>query len=176
MKRWMIQEFIKRKPMFYITDNARLPTGTHLTFQQKAIKIASFLYETSAEAIAFAVAGLAAHVLASAFAPPLLGIAVGLFASGLVVKIADSYNPCLLIRVSKRMCYLKKKAPHLETILMIFSLTIGTLAKPVSYALGAILGAYSAILLDIENYKLIQQANRRNCEAAHLTRINVCPH
>lgn len=148
--------------MYYVSStNTSQHTQPTDGFQQKAARAAAFLYEASVEPVAFAVAGAVVHLFLPSLTAPLLGISLGLFAAKLVIKLLDSYNPLLLIKASKKVCDLKKQIPQFQMISLIFVLIMGMFSRSLGFILGTGHGIYSAVVLNIENYKLIQEANRR---------------
>lgn len=129
--------------------------------KQKAFKTAKNFYEIAVEAVAFAVAATVVYLFKSPMFAPLLGISIGLFTSKLVVKILDHYNGSFLIKLSKQACTLYKNFPKLQLISFIFALAISTLSDTFGLIFGIALGSFEALVLNIENYKLLQQANRK---------------
>lgn len=137
------------------------PSSEDFSLRQKAKEIASLIYETPAEALAFGVAAAASRLFGLPFAAPFLGISAGLFATKLVLKILGRYNDSALVELSKRACKLNRDMPKLQIITFIFALTISTISQTIGFISGIGLGSYGAVVLDIENYNLIRLANRR---------------
>lgn len=145
---------------YYISNShsqvVSLPRAPVIRWELGAI----FLYEATIETMGVAIAGVVAHIFRSFISAPLLGISVGLFTAKLVVKIIDHYNVDLSIRISKRVNHLVTDRSHLQMISLLFVSASGFLSRSCGFILGIGLGAFNAIVLDIENCKLLQRANR----------------
>jgi len=120
----------------------------------------SFLYESSAEAAVFLTASLAMRIFVPPLAAPLLGISLSVIATRLVLKICDRYNSTVVIHLTKEACKFNKRHPQFQRIAFVFSLAISFLSRTCGFIGGIILGSFGAILLEVENYKLLQRANR----------------
>ncbi len=124
-------------------------------------KLGTCLIETPAEALAFAVAAAAMRVFIPCLSAPLLGISAGLLATKLVLKISSCYTSNLLISLTKEACKLNRKYPKLQLIAFIFAMSISFLSRFLGIVLGIALGSFGAVILDIENYKLLQKVTRK---------------
>lgn len=122
----------------------------------------SLLNEIPFEAAAFAVAGLALQFFFPSLSAPLFGISIALASTKLVLKFLDRYDNVKLLRITKEACKLNKSYPNLQLVGFIASLALSLLSQNVGFVVGIAVGAFGAVILDIENYKLMQQANRRN--------------
>lgn len=118
------------------------------------------LYETPAEAAAFAIAAIVMRIFVSSLVAPLAGICTSLIFSRLAVKILDQYYNVPLVQIKKQVCILYKKYPKLQLVAFISALAISLLSPTAGFVIGLTLGAFGAIILDVENYKLIQKAKR----------------
>lgn len=118
------------------------------------------LCETPAESVAFTLAAVAARVFIPWLTMPLLGIAAGVLATKLVLKLFDRYNVSL-VGITKEACRFNKKYPKSQLIGFIFTLCMGWLSQTLGVIAGIILGSCGALVLDVESYKLIQQAKRK---------------
>ncbi|HEV8051867.1 MAG TPA: hypothetical protein VGP47_05175 [Parachlamydiaceae bacterium] len=112
------------------------------------------------EGIAFLVGSLAVRILSPTFASPLLGIGISLITATLVLKSLECYDSPLLINLTKETCKLSKKYPKIQMITCICALAFSLISKTFSFFIGAALGSFASIILDVERYKLMQQANR----------------
>lgn len=124
--------------------------------RQSDRSMGGILYETSAETIAIAVAAAVARVFRSFMAAPLLGISIGLFVTRIVVKLIDRYNVELSINISKQICYYFNNGSQLRVISLLFVAALSSISMTHGFILGMGLGALNAIVLDIENCKLLQ--------------------
>lgn len=120
------------------------------------------LYEIPVESLGFFSAAALAHFLMKKWVAPLLGVGLGLLATRLVIKAFDRYDSRPLVNLTKEACKLNRKYPKLQLITFIFALAISFLWPFVGLAVGTLLGAFGAVILDVENYKLILQANRKD--------------
>lgn len=113
------------------------------------------------EAAGFFCLAAIARIAFQSLVAPLMGIGVGILGTKLVLKAFDSYDSRPLVHLTKEACKINKKYPKLQLISLIFALSIGFLSPPLSFIAGSILGIFGAIILDVESYKLIQEANRK---------------
>jgi hypothetical protein len=118
------------------------------------------LYETPAEAAAFAVAAIVMRIFFSSLAPPFMGICVSLIGTRLIVKALDHYCQAPLIEIKRQVCLLNKNFPRLQLVGFISALVISLLSQTLGFAMGLVVGAFGSVILDVENYKLMQQAKR----------------
>lgn len=128
--------------------------------EQKASIINHFLNVIPTEGVTFIVASLAVRIFSSSLACPLLGIGISLVTTTLVLKSLECYDQLLLINLTKEACKLSKKYPKIQMIACICALVFSLLSKTFSFILGAFIGSFSSLILDVERYKLIRQANR----------------
>lgn len=119
------------------------------------------LEEIPVEAVAFAIAALAVRLFAPVLSTPLFGIAAGLLATKLVLKLVERYDNGRVINLTKEALRFNKGYPNLQFITLVFALATSWIAQTVAFFTGAALGCFSAIILDVEHYKLLQQANRK---------------
>ena len=80
----------------------------------------------------------------------------------LVLNVASQYDNIRLVNLTKEACSLNKKYPKLQMIALIFAMTVSYLYQPLSFAAGALIGSFGAVVLDIERYKLLQQSERNH--------------
>ena len=120
------------------------------------------LNEVPLEACAFLVTSLAIRVLSPPLTAPLLGIGISMLTAKLVLNVASQYDNILLVNLTKEACSLNKKYPKLQMIALIFAMTVSYLYQPLSFAAGALIGSFGAVVLDIERYKLLQQSERNH--------------
>lgn len=120
----------------------------------------TLLNSIPAEGIAFLVASIAVRFFSSSFAYPLMGIGISLITTTLVLKSLECYDRILLINLTKEACKFSKKYPKIQMIACICALVFSLISKTSSFFLGAVLGSFSSLILDVERYKLIQKANR----------------
>lgn len=120
------------------------------------------LYETPAEAAGFAIMGLVMQALKPSLVAPFIGICSSLVLSRLVVKVLDQYNIQSLVKIKKEICKLNNNYPKLQMIAFIFALAISLLTPVLGFLVGSAVGTVGAIVLDVENNKILQNKNRRN--------------
>ena len=112
------------------------------------------------EGVAFLAASLAVRIFSSSFACPLLGIGFSLITTTLVLKSLECYDQLLLINLTKKVCKFSKKYPKIQMIACICALVFSLISKTSSFMIGAFLGSFGSLILDVERYKLLQKANR----------------
>jgi hypothetical protein len=117
--------------------------------------------EVASEALAFAIASLAMRLIVPPFSAPLAGISVGLLSAKLVIKTLTPYNYAPLKELTYEACLLRERYPRLQAISSVFVLSISLLSQTLGRALGVAIGVYGAIILDVENYKLMQRTDRK---------------
>ncbi len=122
--------------------------------------IADCLSATPVESVAFSLAALAARIFIPCLSVPLLGIAAGVLTTKLVWKFFDRYN-APMAGITKIACRFNKKHPKLQLITFIFTLAISCFSQGLGLLAGTLLGCFGAVILDVESYKLIQQARRK---------------
>src|SRR5690242_19195725 len=87
------------------------------------------LYETPAEAAAFAVAAIVMKIFVYSLVAPFVGICTSLIFSRLAVKLLGQYHSVSLIRIKKQVCKLNKNYPKLQLIAFISALAISLLSE-----------------------------------------------
>lgn len=117
--------------------------------------------EIASEPLAFAVASLAIRSFIPPFAAPLAGIAAGLLSTKLVIKVLTPYNCVTLMDMGYEASQLRERYPKLQTISSLFALSISCLSSTLGIVSGIAIGIYGAFILDIENYKFMQKADRK---------------
>jgi hypothetical protein len=148
-----------------ITSPSKTPvrssTGASSAIRRCLGFTASLLYETPAETAAFITAGLFMRLLSPSFLSPFAGIGCSFLCTRLVVKVLDTYYYNPLVKIKKEACNFNKTYPKLQVITFIAALAISLLSQTLGFLLGVALGSFGAIVLDVETYKLRQQAKRR---------------
>lgn len=122
--------------------------------------VASTLYETPAEAAVFAVGAVAMKIFIPRLVIPLIGISFSLILSRLAIKIIDRYDISLLLTLKMKVCSIKETYPKLQLVAFITTLAVSVLFPNVGFVLGTLVGAYGAIVLDVENFVLMQKSTR----------------
>jgi hypothetical protein len=128
--------------------------------EQKTSFSNKLLNSIPAEGVAFLVASVAVRIFSASFACPLLGIGISLVTTTLVLKSLECYDQLLLINLTKEACKLSKKYPKIQMIACICALVFSLISRTSGFLLGALIGSFSSLILDVERYKLIQKANR----------------
>ncbi len=113
------------------------------------------------EAITFFAAAAVSRLFIAALSAPLAGIGIGIVITKLALKSFSRYDSGPLVYLTKEACRFNRKYPQAQLISFIFVLSIGFLSAQIAMIAGGLLGCFGAILLDVETYRLIQQANRR---------------
>lgn len=114
------------------------------------------------EALGFLSAAAVARLFFQKLSSPLFGIGIGLLTTKLVLKAYESYDSTLLYNLTKEVHKLNRKYPKLQLITFIFTLIISLLSPMIGFLAGTALGAFSAVILNIESHKLMLQANRKD--------------
>jgi len=112
------------------------------------------------EGITFLIASLAIRLFTTTLSSPLFGIGISIIVTRLVLKAIDRYDNTLLINLTKTACKFNKEYPTLQLITFICALAFSFLSGPLSFVIGACLGSFGSVMLDVEHYKKMQQANR----------------
>ena len=113
------------------------------------------------EGIAFLAASLAVRIFSISLSTPLLGIGISILTTRIALKALDCYDDSLLVELTKEACKFNKRFPKLQIITFIFALALSFYTKTLSFITGACLGSFGSIILDVENYKFLQEANRK---------------
>lgn len=113
------------------------------------------------EGMAFLIASFAVRLFNNTLAAPLLGIGISVIITRLVLKAIDCYDGPLLINLTKEACKVNKNYPKLQMITFVCALAFSFISKTLSVLIGACLGSFGSIILDVESYKLLQKANRK---------------
>lgn len=125
-----------------------------------ASRAATFLSSTPIEGIAFLITSLAVRIFSVPLSVPLLGIGLSFIATRLVLKMIDCYDPKVIIHLKIEAYKLIGKYPSLPKIAICFALAISFLSKHLGFITGLALGCFVSITLEVENYKILQNANR----------------
>lgn len=142
-----------------VIENTGFSPATYST--EKPSLVFQILNAIPIEGIAFVVASCAVRIFSASLAAPLLGIGVSILTTRLVLKTIDCYDNKLLVNLTKEACKFNKNYPKLQMITFICALALSFVSKTLSFIVGACLGSFGSIILDVESYKLMQQANRK---------------
>ena len=118
------------------------------------------LYETPAEAAMFALAAVVMRIFISSLVAPFVGICVSLVLTRLAIKTLDQNYNSPLVHIKKQVYLINKKYPNIQFLTFISSLVISLLSPTAGFLMGLSVGAFGSIVLDVENYKLLQQTKR----------------
>lgn len=129
-------------------------------FETFVTKGAQIIAATPVEGVAFLVASLAVRIFSTSLTAPLLGISLSIIATRVVLKVLEWYDQRTIVFLNKEACKLKGNNPNLEKISFCFSLAVSFISKPLGFIAGALLGCFGSIILDVENYKLMQRQHR----------------
>jgi hypothetical protein len=135
-----------------------ITTSSH--FDRFATKSAQLIAATPVEGVAFLVASIAVRLFSTSLTAPLLGIGLSIIATRVVLKIVEWYDQRTIVFLNKEACKLKGNYPNLEKVSFCFSLAVSFISKPLGFVAGALLGCFGSIILDVENYKLMQKQHR----------------
>lgn len=125
-----------------------------------AAKAGALIAEIPIEGVAALAASVAIRLFSAALSAPLQGIGISIIATKLVFKIIDCYDPKLTNHLAIEALKLNKNYPKLQTIAFCFTLAISYLSRSIAFISGSLLGFFFTIIIDVENYKLIQRHNR----------------
>ena len=139
----------------YSTRPARIPLASSSDILE------TILEEIPFEGTAFLAAALAARFFFPLFTAPLLGIGLSLTVTRLAIKFLGRYDRKLMVDLTKEACKLHREYPNLQLICFLFSLSIALLSKTLGFLAGAAAGSFGAVILDVENYKRLQQIDRK---------------
>lgn len=128
--------------------------------EQQIPHCTKLLNSLPAEGIAFLVASIAVRFFSTSFAYPLLGIGSSLVITTLVLKSLECYDQQLLINLTRETCKFSKKHPKIQMIACICALVFSLISTISSFFIGVLIGSFGSLILDVERYKLLQQANR----------------
>ena len=117
--------------------------------------------DISSEALGFAVASLALRIIFPPFSLPMAGIAGGILSTRLVIKGLRPYNQLPLMNLTYEACQLRERYPKLQTIAFVFTMGMSFLSQTLALASGIAIGIYGAIVLDVDRYKTMQNADRK---------------
>jgi hypothetical protein len=142
--------------------NIEYLTPPHRTYSKDTTHFISHVTKLiPIESVAFLIGAVAVRVFSTALTAPFLGIGLSILVTRLVIKLIDCYDDTLLVNLTKEVCKFNKRYPKLQIITFIATLALCFLSKTLSFILGISLGSFGSIILDVENYKLLQQANRK---------------
>lgn len=145
-----------------IQKNNSSPTGVYLfSGKGKGSCVKTCLFEAATDAVPFVIAAAFTRLFALPLTSPILGIGTAAFVGKLVLKTLKWYDDRILINLTKEACKFNQKHPKLQLVSFIFVLTISFLSQTTALLTGIALGCFGATILDVENYKRRQQANRR---------------
>lgn len=113
------------------------------------------------EGLSFLIASVATRIFSISFGIFLAGIGISLIATTLVIKSIDCYDHRVLISLTKEACKFNKNYPKLRLITFISGFILSSFSKKLAFATGVFLGSYGGLILDVETYKQMQQANRK---------------
>lgn len=130
-------------------------------FQERTSLTVQIFEAVPIEGIAFIIASFAMRIFSTSLAFPLVGIGLAIITTRLVLKVIDRYDNKLLVNLTKEACKFNRNYPKLQMIIFICTLVFSFVSKTLSFSTGACLGSFGSIILDVENYKLQQQANRQ---------------
>jgi hypothetical protein len=117
-----------------------------------------------AEGLAITTASFTLSFFSQALAAPLFHIGISMFATQLVLKAVDCYDDEASISLAKEAYRWNKNYPKLQVITLICAYAISLISKIFSIMIASCLGGFRTILLDIEDSKRLQQANRQRME------------
>lgn len=146
--------------IFSFSSEIRHTNKTFPNIWTKLDTVGTFLYETPANVIIFAVTGITLRLFASKFSAPFLAISASMMLTRLAVKIADRYHFQYLEPIQKAACQLCSKYPKVQLITFLFSIAVTAIAPPVGVACAIALGILGGIMIEIENCKKQQQINQ----------------
>lgn len=141
-------------------DSINIPQPYYLENEINSIP-SKLLHLIPIESLAFLVGSLAVRIFCLAPAAPLIGIGISIITTRLVLKIIDCYDTSLLVNITKEACKFNKRYPKLQMIAFISAIALSFITQDLSFIMGACIGSFGSIILDVENYKLLQQANRK---------------
>lgn len=113
------------------------------------------------EGIAYLVASIAVRVFSVSLSYPLLGIGLAMVVTNLALKTIEWYDNQLIIDLTKEACKFNRAYPNLQRIMFASALAISFLTETLSFVVGIYLGSFGTILMDIENYKRLQEERRK---------------
>ena len=123
---------------------------------EKSKKKANLVYDAGSKSTIAFVAGIALNSIASSFACVFLGAGLGIFVSRLVVNVVSSYNSETLTTIKRRLCDFWDNHRILCVISLIFVVIIGTQYPKFGFAIAAVFGAATGLVIDeLKNKKLI---------------------
>jgi len=120
-----------------------------------------------AEGLAITTASFTVGFFSSALATPLFHIGLSMFATQLVLKAIDCYDDETPISLAKEAYRWNKNYPKLQVVTLICAYAVSLISKTFSIMIASCLGSFRTILLDIEDSKRLQQANRQRMGSLH---------
>jgi hypothetical protein len=121
----------------------------------------NFYTEIPIEGIAFLATSVVMRLFIPAFSPPLFGIGLSLCATRLAINFLGSYDKRTVVELTKEACKFNRKYPKLQLITFLFTIVLSFFSRTLAFFAGTVAGSFGALLLDVENYKLMQQTDRK---------------
>lgn len=111
--------------------------------------------------ITLTIAAFATRIFSHWIAAPLAGIGLSIIITNLVKKGITCYDTKLLISIRKEIYKIDNKHKNLQLIAVICCFGLSFFCPTIGFATGLILGAYSAIIFDVERAKLARVKRER---------------
>lgn len=150
--------------MVYTIINMNIPIhNSDFTPQTSSSSICSkkILDQMPFEGVAYLVASIAVRVFSTALSAPLLGIGISIVATNLALKTIEWYDNQLVIDLTKEACKFNRNYPNLQWVMFIAALAMSFLSETLSFITGIYLGSFGTIIMDVENYKRLQDESRK---------------
>jgi hypothetical protein len=113
------------------------------------------------EGIAYLVASVAIRIFSISLSFPLLGIGLSILTTNLALKTLEWYDSQLVVDLTKEACKFNRTYPNLQLVIFTSALAISFLTETLSFFAGIYLGSFGTIIMDVENYKRLQEESRK---------------
>lgn len=135
--------------------------------------VVMFFVETPLAVLALAIAAFVCQLLCPVFAMPLFVIMASTLLSKLVVKVLSRLKSRFVEKIERGAWNFKCKFPKLRLIAFIFTMALSYIVPIAGIAMGAALGCFNGLIIEVEHCKNKLNLNKRECREFFSDELNI---